>query len=138
MVESEPDALIICIACGGKSCASCECCYLHRAPDCGCPCHPAFAAGTDRARETLVLIDAIWRRPDEGHSDYFERMAADFHRQTGLMAPGKSQPLEMGDNETKRRAAWEEFYNAPYRALQAALERMGGSDVQRQAEARDC
>ena len=77
-------------------------------------------------RAALEIVRSVWRRPDEGHTAYFERMAADFYQETGLVAPGKSQPLEMGNNEAERTAAWTAFFNKPWRAVEAALA-SGGS-----------
>lgn len=82
----------------------------------------ALAAHCERLGEALESVRKNWRRPDEGRTEYFERMAEDFYRATGFMAPGKSQPLEMGDHdEVERQRAWAAFFNAPFVAMEAAL-----------------
>lgn len=75
------------------------------------------------ARRAMRLALEQWRKPDEGYSAYFERQAERFYRATGLMAPGKSQPLEMAscDNDDERQAAWTAFFNAPYEAMRKAV-----------------
>lgn len=44
----------------------------------------------------------------------FERLAEDFYRETGFIAPGKSVPLEMAatQHDDERRAAWRKWLNA--------------------------
>jgi len=58
---------------------------------------------------TLRLIMARMRGPGESYSSSFERTAQEFYEATGLMAPGKHQPPEMGDNNQERQANWDEW-----------------------------
>jgi len=44
-----------------------------------------------------------------GYTERFETQAELFYRETGLMAPGKSLPLEMPQDDAKRRTAWDEW-----------------------------
>lgn len=51
-------------------------------------------------------------RPDESALDRFERHAEQFYREHGMLAPGKSEPMEMGtstEREEERRKLWHEW-----------------------------
>lgn len=59
-----------------------------------------------------------------GSSEHFEKVAEEFRRETGMIAPGKSIPLGMnyGDEyDTKRRAAWEAWHSRKRDALEDTL-----------------
>lgn len=88
----------------------------------------AFAAGRAEGEALAVALERVmeqWRRPDENASAYFERQAERFYKATGMLPPGKSEPLEMAsvNRDEERRAAWESFVNEPYNAARAALAR---------------
>lgn len=80
-------------------------------------------------REALEACMSQWRAPDEGHSAYFERQAERFYRETGYLAPGKSEPLEMRNvvNDEVRQRLWREFFSRPWQISQAALSADAGS-----------
>lgn len=75
--------------------------------------HPS-APGAARERETLesrlraiVEYKAAWKRDPSGQ---FETIAEQFYRETGLLAPGKSVPPAMGNqDESQRRQQWDAF-----------------------------
>ena len=48
----------------------------------------------------------------EGPFERFERLAAEFYRDTGIMAPGKDQPAGMGGSPSleERCAAWDKWH----------------------------
>lgn len=81
-------------------------------------------AENQRLREALRLQDP------RNASECFERIAADFQRKTGLMAPGKDVHPAMNygqEDDDKRRALWRSFVNEWHeRFFDAALE---GSDA---------
>ena len=53
----------------------------------------------------------------------FERLATEFYRQTGMLAPGKDVPAAQGeDNEPARLKAWHDFCLARADALTAEHE----------------
>jgi hypothetical protein len=56
-----------------------------------------------------------------GYTERFERDAELFYRETGLMAPGKSMPLEMWNTQTEdeRRAKWDAWCADRRRAFYA-------------------
>ncbi len=62
-------------------------------------------------RARLLAIVEYKRAWQTDPSGQFERLAEQFYRETRLMAPGKSQPLEMWnvDNEQERQQAWDVF-----------------------------
>lgn len=54
----------------------------------------------------IVEYKAAWKRDPSGQ---FEKLAEQFYRETGLLAPGKSVPVEMYQDEAERRQRWDEF-----------------------------
>lgn len=59
---------------------------------------------------TLIeQLSNLLRRWDLGYSERFEEDAERFYRETGFMAPGKSQPLEMEGDYTRRQEAWDKW-----------------------------
>ena len=78
------------------------------------------------ARAFLVLaraaeaVAALFKQPNEGDLECFERIAAWFYRETGVLRPGKDS-RDPGVTEEKRRAVWVEWYDAKLAALRAAL-----------------
>ena len=56
----------------------------------------------------------------ESASECFERMAEAFRNATGMMAPGKDQPAEMGgpDYETRVKA-WRDWLTTPEAARES-------------------
>ena len=80
-------------------------------------------------REAIRNVADRRARPGDSHNDHFERLAAMFERETGRMAPGKDQPMEMGARDIEAdRAAWESWCAAPYEALVALLPDTGDND----------
>jgi len=64
--------------------------------------------GQDVLRERLLEIA---HRAEMGFTERFEHDAERFYRETGLMAPGKSVPMEMWSDDMDRRrgSAWDDF-----------------------------
>ena len=90
---------------------------------------------SDAVEEVRALREAIRNvadrraRPGESHNEHFERLAEMFRRETGRMAPGKDQGMEMGARDIGAdRAAWESWCAAPYDALVALLPDTGDND----------
>jgi hypothetical protein len=61
---------------------------------------------------TLIAQLREWADDTElGFSERFEKHAGAFYRETGMLAPGKSLPLEMSpSDDDARRVAWEEWH----------------------------
>ena len=80
-------------------------------------------------REAIRNVADRRARPGESHNEHFERLAEMFRRETGRMAPGKDQGMEMGARDIGAdRAAWESWCAAPYEALVALLPDTGDND----------
>jgi len=78
----------------------------------GQPPDPVREAAPELLAALRELTGWTMRLPGEDANDTFERLADDFYRDTGMLRPGKSQPLEvyMGNDEDGRRArAWAEW-----------------------------
>jgi hypothetical protein len=53
----------------------------------------------------------------ENANERYERLAAEFYRETGIMAPGKDSPAATGPFDEKARwAAWANWLESPDRA----------------------
>lgn len=76
--------------------------------------------------EALRLAERRSRQPGEGHNEYFERIADEFYQRYGLLAPGKSEPMEMAGmvSDEDRRKKWEAFLNEPAEARREALAKL--------------
>lgn len=73
--------------------------------------------------EALEFYVSRSRKDGEGINEHYERIADEFMRSTGMMAPGKSAPMEMEatrDRE-KEREKWDAFLAEPLVAAKAAL-----------------
>jgi hypothetical protein len=79
-------------------------------------------------------------RSEMSYTELFEDSAERFYRKTGLMAPGKSVPLEMwtSDNEERRNASWAEWqaaqkaeWQADLRAALSALDGLAKAEQER-------
>lgn len=81
-------------------------------------------------REAATLAASWLYDPDENATERFERIADEFHRMTGMLRPGKSQPLEGGHSDEERQAVWDTWSKARARAvlvgLRSALARAKG------------
>lgn len=65
-----------------------------------------------KATALLASIDAHTRQPNEGHLEFYERMADEFMRVTGKLAPGKSQSMEVcQDDHEGRQQAWDAWWD---------------------------
>ena len=70
---------------------------------------PAPPVGLEALRQRLKLYrDNV----QCGYTERFENAAERFYRQTGFMAPGKSVPMEMRQDEGERTKAWAKFQDA--------------------------
>jgi hypothetical protein len=67
------------------------------------------AAQAEASALREVIEEQIWRA--DHALEAFEEQAETFYRETGILAPGKSEPLEWGDRWTddERRTAWTEW-----------------------------
>lgn len=68
---------------------------------------PAIAQALLIAVEALEDADKIYKRNGESSNEFFERMAAHFYEETGLMAPGKDDSL--GTSSDTRQKAFDEW-----------------------------
>jgi hypothetical protein len=67
------------------------------------------AAQAEAAAMRQVIEEQLWRA--DHALEAFEEQAETFYRETGIMAPGKSEPIEWGNRWTddERRTAWSEW-----------------------------
>lgn len=82
----------------------------------------ALRLRTERLERALTLVRR-WHH-DGNHNEVFERIAEWFWEDTGIMRPGKSQPLEgphRGDEE--RRAAWDKWVASKRREISDTIDR---------------
>ena len=73
----------------------------------------------------LEFAERRSRQPEEGHTEYYERIAEEFFAQHGYLAPGKDDPVQSVPPE-QRREAWEKFLSEPAEARRAALAKARG------------
>ena len=87
-----------------------------------------LAAAPDLRDALRALLDWIGH-DGESINDLYERTAAQFFADTGLLAPGKDSPAAFGDNDQERRARWEawrqERHDGVRRDARAALAKAG-------------
>lgn len=91
-----------------------------------CDDRNAFEKGRDEgAAQCAALREALRIQDPRNATECFERMASDFRKETGLMAPGKDvhPARSYGDeDEDRRRKLWRPFVNAWHeRFFDAAL-----------------
>ena len=75
--------------------------------------------------EALEFAERRSRQPGEGHTAWFERLAAEFYDSHGIMAPGKDDPCPPVSYEC-RRDKWEAFLEEPAEARRNALKKARG------------
>jgi hypothetical protein len=75
--------------------------------------------------ESIARLREHVRRRSMSHTERFETTAERFYNETGLMAPGKSMPVEMwsDDYDARRNAAWVVFNKQVHDTFYADLER---------------
>ena len=83
--------------------------------------HACAVREVERLHEAIQRVAERRRRPGEGHTGWYERLAEMFCRDTGHMAPGKSAPMEMHRDPEEDRRKWEEWTSEPYDALVAMV-----------------
>ena len=67
-------------------------------------------------------VEVLLKRPDESYNDYCERRAELFHRNTGILAPGKDQPaLGQSHSDVERQSAYQAWSQRIVSRHQAAL-----------------
>ncbi len=85
----------------------------------------AWANRRDALRTALRLVLARCRDPNAPAGESYERVAEEFWRDTGLMAPGKSVPLAMGSqNPDEVRARFDEWEKAKWAEAWAAARKV--------------
>jgi hypothetical protein len=83
--------------------------------------YTALAAEVSRLRASLAGLLAMFPQEGEDVLYQFERIAADFERDTGFMRPGKSQPLDCGHTDAEREDAWKAWVAEKLLRARAAL-----------------
>jgi hypothetical protein len=73
--------------------------------------------------EALRGIEVLYRRPDEGWDECFERVAEVFHAETGYLRPGKDCRIH---DDAVRTQAWDQWTAAKIAAMREAIEKAGG------------
>lgn len=69
----------------------------------------------------LAGLELFFQRPDEGATEYFDRVADVFHRETGYLRPGKDCRLHDFDT---RKAEWDKWVARKLAAARALLPQM--------------
>jgi hypothetical protein len=83
-----------------------------------------IAAAPDLLAACEALVSRA-RQPHEGAFDWFERLAAMFTSETGLIPPGKDCPPQAADYKATTEQ-WHEWIRAPYAVGKAAIARAKG------------
>jgi hypothetical protein len=87
-------------------------------PALGCP--PQY--DTRPLREALSGVEFIFSRPGEDSVERFERLAAAFYRDTGVMMPGKDAPAAGGQPDIEeRRKKYDAWIDAKIERARSAL-----------------
>lgn len=85
------------------------------------------AAVAELVEASRSLID-MYKRPGESSIDHYERIAAAFRRDTGMLAPGKDQPAAAGGAGFQERFdAYDAWFVAKGNRIAAALAALQGS-----------
>lgn len=84
-----------------------------------------IAAAPDLYEALATIVDR-YKRDGEGAVEHYDRLAAEFHRDTGRVAPGKDiSPADPQDREANREA-WAEWHAAVHESARAALAKARG------------
>lgn len=86
-----------------------------------------MAASLDM-RDALRDLLAFFKLPGESENERFERIGKEFYRETGMLRPGKSEPMQCwypGRDEDRQRA-FDEWCQARQETARAALARAEG------------
>ena len=80
--------------------------------------------------EALEFYTSRAKQPGEDDIDHYERLAQEFKRKTGMMAPGKDAPpeLEINRDHVAEREAWREFLSEPLENARKVLRKAYGED----------
>ena len=81
--------------------------------------------------KVVELLRKRIRLRGENYSDSYERHAAVFYKETGYLAPGKSEPLVASSGDRERYEAWDKWIADRDEALWGALDaldRPGGGE----------
>ena len=102
--------------------AQVTCAYRDGRP-CSCPrMKSPIAAALVAVVRAAQDVEVLLKRPDESYNDYCERRAELFHRNTGILAPGKDQPaLGQGHSDVERQSAYQAWSQRIVSRHQAAL-----------------
>lgn len=77
----------------------------------------------------LAGLEQLFKRPGESSLDCFERVAAIFYAETGMLAPGKDAPAASHGREMyDAREAYDAWFEAKLEAARAALSPTGEGD----------
>ncbi len=80
------------------------------------PAQPA-----DGMRAALAGLVALFAEPDESHIAQFERVGELFRRDTGMLRPGKDEPIGYGPTYEEREATYAAWFRAKVDAARSAL-----------------
>ena len=82
----------------------------------------ALIAAAPCMLEALAGLEQFFERPGENSIERFERIAEQFHRETGIMAPGKDVSAAGGQpDREERRERYDAWVAAKVAAARAAL-----------------
>lgn len=78
--------------------------------------------------DALLFAERRSKRDDEGHTEFFERLADEFHMRHGYLPPGKDDPLR-NVSVDEARDAWDRFLAEPAKARRAAIAKALNTDT---------
>ena len=91
-----------------------------------CEDDAALIAAAPDLLEALLFAERRSKRGDEGHTEFFERLADEFHERHGYLPPGKDDPLRNVSFD-EARDAWDRFLAEPAEARRAAIAKALGT-----------
>ncbi|WP_423939673.1 hypothetical protein [Alcanivorax sediminis] len=78
--------------------------------------------------EAALFAERRSKQPGEGQTEYFERIADEFYRKHGYLAPGKDDPMRSVSREEAMKA-WDQFLAEPAEARKAAIAKALNTDT---------
>jgi hypothetical protein len=91
-----------------------------------CEANARLIASVPELLAALVWREQFERRQGESSVDQFERVAENFHRETGILRPGKDCVLHSYED---RQAAWDAWMAVGLERVRAAIARATGGNT---------
>lgn len=90
----------------------------------------ALIAAAPELLKALTGLVTFFSPPGECSMERFERLAAEFYRETGMLAPGKSEPMECSyqGRDEERRERYDRWVADRVAAARAAIAKAEGAN----------